>query len=63
MGKTYRQEKSFKPRPKRLHTHRDLPDYPQVPIEEDIIPLEEDPSYTNGKTLRPIKQSDKQAKD
>ena len=61
MGKTYRKEKTFKPRPKRLNTHRDLPDYtPFVPDEEEA-PTEED--YNYGKALRPSKQSDKQAKD
>jgi hypothetical protein len=63
MGKIYRQEKSFRPKTKGLHTHRDLPDYSSVPTEDETVPLEEDPTYTHGKALRPIKQSDKQAKD
>jgi len=39
MGKTFRKEKSFKPRQRPLNNHRDLPDYqdpePDYPFDED----------------------------
>lgn len=58
MGKTFRREKSYKPRGGKLHTHRDLPDLDLN--EEEDNDYEED---TYGKKLRPKERNNKPVKD
>jgi hypothetical protein len=58
MGKTFRREKSYKPRGGKLHTHRDLPDLDLGEAED--YDQEED-SY--GKKLRPEKRDNKPVED
>jgi len=44
MGKTFRNQKTFKARPTKLHTHRDLPDI-QDDFEDDYDLDDEDNNY------------------
>ena len=62
MGKTYRNEKSFKPKKrsmKGLNTHRDLPDYPEYfdDSEDDQGYNRDVEEYTDAERVRPKKSN------
>jgi hypothetical protein len=62
MGKTFRREKTFKPKRRPLNNHRDLPDY-GGPVIDD--PLEEDDieEVYDAQRIRPKECNNKPGKD
>lgn len=61
MGKTFKQEKSFKPKRRPLNTHRDLPDDPEVILGSDYPDEDEEAERYYGENLR-VKERDNEFK-
>lgn len=61
MGKTFRKEKSFKPKRKPLNNHRDIPDNDVPLVDDDLVSPddEEEAERYYGEKLR-IKERDNQ---
>lgn len=57
MGKTFRREKSYGPRMKRLNNHRDLPDYQEQDLDE------EEEGYHYAKRLHTEERDNKSRED
>lgn len=52
MGKTFKQEKSFRPKKKPLNNHRDIPDNPDIDLDLDTPDDDEEAERYYGEKLR-----------
>lgn len=63
MGKTFKQEKSFRPKKRPLHNHRDIPDNPDINLDLEDPDDEEEAERYYGEKLRTQGRDNEPQKD